>query len=250
MQFPDDIFESLPRWNDTRKVSVRKVMKIFGPLSGVAISLAEIVDNKKWKSAWLVINPEVHNWYTIERYYWKSSGKAKAIPFEEKKVEGYWLKNGLYHIYLEDKEILRSPTAWLNDRIMDAAQKLICKELGADDDYQSVLNVQRRGDTPCRAVDNDHIQLLHDGSGHWLLTFCSNGRVQICDSLKTSLSRVNRKCVYALYKNCSEKFIVSFLPVQKQSDGYNCGPFAIAYAAEILDGRSPIEANFDTKRMR
>ena len=134
MQFPDDIFESLPRWYDTRKVSVRKVMKIFGPLSGVAISLAKIVDNKKWKSAWLVINPEVHNWYTIERYYWKSSGKAKAIPFEEKKVEGYWLKNGLYHLYLQDKEILRSPTAWLNDRIMDAAQKLICKELGADDD--------------------------------------------------------------------------------------------------------------------
>ena len=98
---------------------------------------------------------------------------------------------------------------------MDAAQKLMCKELGADDDYQSVLNVQRRGATPYRAVNNDHIQLLHDGSGHWLLTFCSNGRIQICDSLKTSLSRVNRKYVYALYKNCSEEFIVSFSSCSK-----------------------------------
>ena len=65
-----------------------------------------------------------------------------------------------------------------------------------------------------------------------------------------SLSRVNRKCVHALYENCVKEFIVSFLPVQKQNDGYNCGPFAIAFAAEILDGKTPMEARFDVERMR
>ena len=135
---------------------------------------------------------------------------------------------------------------------MDAVQKLICEALG-DCDYQSVLNVQKRGNAPYRSVSNEHIQLLHDGSSHWILTFCSNGRVQTCDSLKTSLSRVNEKCVHALYKNFvndSGKLIVSFLPVQKQPDGYNCGPFAIAFAAEILDGKSPMEAHFDVTKMR
>ena len=43
---------------------------------------------------------------------------------------------------------------------------------------------------------------------------------------------------------------MSFLPVQKQSDGFNCGPFAIAYAAEILNGKSPIEAQFDAAKKR
>ena len=43
---------------------------------------------------------------------------------------------------------------------------------------------------------------------------------------------------------------VTFLPVQKQPDGYNCGPFAIAYGAEILDGKSPMEAQFDVSKMR
>ena len=47
---------------------------------------------------------------------------------------------------------------------MDSAQKLLCEELGADDDYQSVLNVQKRRGAPYRAVKNEHIQLLHDGS--------------------------------------------------------------------------------------
>ena len=37
--------------------------------------------------------------------------------------------------------MLRPPTTWF---IIYAAQKLICKKLGIDDDYQSVLNVQKR----------------------------------------------------------------------------------------------------------
>ena len=44
--------------------------------------------------------------------------------------------------------------------------------------------------------------------------------------------------------------LVSFLPVEKQADGYNCGPFAVAFAAEILGGKSPIEARFDVKKTR
>ena len=192
-------------------MSVRKILKTFDPNSGVATSLAEIVNNKKWRSAWIVINHDKYSWYIIERYYWKLN--EKAILYEEKKDKLYWLKNNLYHLLFEGEEILCSPTAWLNDRIMDAAQKLICKKLGADDDYQSVLNVQKHRAAPYPAVKNEHIQLLHDAYGHWLLTFCSNGRIQVCDSLKTSLSLVNRNCVHALYKTCVKKFIVSFLYV-------------------------------------
>ena len=94
---------------------------------------------------------------------------------------------------MEGEEIVRSPTAWLNYRIMDTAQKSVYKKLGADNDYQSVVNVQKYQGAPYRAVKNEHIQLMYDDSGHWQLAFCSNERIQNCDSLKTSLSRVNRK---------------------------------------------------------
>ena len=47
-----------------------------------------------------------------------------------------------------------------------------------------------------------------------------------------------------------EKVKPTFLSVHKQTDGFNCGPFAIAYAAEILDGKSPMEAIFDVQKMR
>ena len=103
----------------------------------------------------------------------------KAILSEEKKDKLYWSKNDLYDLHFEEEEIPRSPNAWLNDRIMDATKRLICKKLGAHDDYESVLNVQKRRGAPYRAVKNEHIQLLHDDSGHWQLTFCSNGRIHI-----------------------------------------------------------------------
>ena len=56
MKFPDSVFGSLPRFHVKIKVSIRKIMKTFGPNSGVATSLAEILDDNKWRSAWVVIN--------------------------------------------------------------------------------------------------------------------------------------------------------------------------------------------------
>ena len=136
---------------------------------------------------------------------------------------------------------------------MDAAQKLICITLGEEDNYQSVLNSQKNEAIPYNPVYNDHIQLLHDGGSHWFLSFCSSGRVQICDSLKSTLNRSSMKSVYSLYKHVVgefEKVKPTFLPVHKQTDGFNCSSFAIAYATEILHGTSPMEAIFDVKKMR
>ena len=67
MKFPDSVFYDPPRFQDKIKASVRKIMKTFGPNSGVATNLAEIADDKKWRSAWVAINPRKHSWYIIER---------------------------------------------------------------------------------------------------------------------------------------------------------------------------------------
>ena len=46
------------------------------------------------------------------------------------------------------------------------------------------------------------------------------------------------------------KIPVTFLKVQKPSDGYNCGLFAIAFAAELSNGTSPMDACFDIRKIR
>ena len=46
------------------------------------------------------------------------------------------------------------------------------------------------------------------------------------------------------------KLNVALLPVQRQSEGNNCGLFAIAFAADIMYGLSPMESFYDTAQMR
>ena len=81
-------------------------------------------------------------------------------------TEEPWLRNDMYILKKEDQHLLLSKDAWLNDRIMDAAQKLICKETGIDESYQPVLNSEKKTIDPFHPVSQEHVQLLHDGANH------------------------------------------------------------------------------------
>ena len=137
--------------------------------------------------------PDKCSWYTIQRICWRNTLKEKKDSFVNNNLEtdsnqrdGFWLRNDNFYLKVEDKNILLSSNAWLNDQIRDASQILICKALGTQD-YQSALNCQKRV-KPYRAVTGEYIQLLHNGINHWFLSFCSNSRVQICDSLNSTLT--------------------------------------------------------------
>ena len=156
-------------------------------------------------------------------------------------VTSSWLKNELYELTDAHREILESKDGWLNDNLMDAVQQLICKTLGSLETYQSVLNCQKKESTYF-PVSGDHIQLLHNGSCHWLLVFTSSDRVQVCDSLRTNLTSISKKCLKSLFHPLVKngKFEVTFLPVDKQTHGSNYGLFALGYASILFDGKSPL----------
>ena len=121
-------------------------------------------------------------------------------------------KNESYHLTNQDKEILPSQDKWPNDNIMDAAQKLVCFKLP-----KSVSFFPDQG---------EHIQFIHDGNNHWTMTCGSNGRVPVCDNLRSRLSYVTNRCIQELCQT-------SLLPFQKQRNGWNCGLFSIAFTVEI-----------------
>ena len=259
INFPQNVFQNLPRQANKIQVSVKKLSKFFGSCSGVIECVSKAIGQKLWRSAWLLTAKRKHNWFIIERAFWKQRQNIQSVNLLQQSdiigevTEEPWLRNEMYILKKEDQHLLVSKDAWLNDRIMDAAQKFICKEIGTDESCQSVLNSEKKNIDPFHPVSQEHVQLLHDGANHWFLSFCSNGRVQVCDSLRSSLTRSSRKSIRSLYKhyvvNGGEQ-IVTFLPIQKEPDGHNCGPFVITYAAKILDGPSPSEAVFDVNKMR
>ena len=249
LDFYSDFLEKLPFYGNKVKVSVIKLSRHFGSGSGAIDDICKAHTHKNWKSALLILEKQKHSWFLIDRVFWRKSFlKTSQLPETE---TNEWLRNRLYILKQKDKDILISKDSWMNDNIMDAAQKLICQEIGTPLTFQTVLISQKKDVEPYEAVNQEHIQLLHYGRNHWILSFCSNGRVQVCDSLNKFLTRSSRKAIKSLYKNFfTGTEIISFIEVQKQPDAYNCGLFAIAYAAELLDGKSPSNAVFAVDRMR
>ena len=119
----------------------------------------------------------------------------------EKASSAIWLKNEMYELKELDGDILSSASSLLNNNLTDAGQKLICTILDSLDSYPSVLNCQKKKSTYL-PVSGDHIQLLLDGSCHCFLSFSSSGRVQLCDSLRTNLISVSKRCLN-LFNSCS-----------------------------------------------
>ena len=64
--------------NGKIKVSARMIVEIFDQSSGIALEMAEIIRNKKWRSAWLILHACFQKcWFNVDRVYWKT---PKSVP--------------------------------------------------------------------------------------------------------------------------------------------------------------------------
>ena len=170
-----------------RSYSVRKITSTFGLSSGVAQQNSEHV-GKKWKSDWLILSSGKYSWFTIGRIYWKRNQTAIEVSDNPR----VWLKTDNYILTVKEKKILLSDTEWLNDNIMDATQKLICKALGRLESCQSVLNCQKRG-TLFFSISEEHIKRMHNGAKHWFISLALTIVVKyaiVCIRIWPRLSKV------------------------------------------------------------
>ena len=132
---------------------------------------------------------------------------------------------------------------------MYSAQILLSRKFGTVN--QSILYCRKPENF--QPVQGEYLQLMHDGKDHWVLVFCSQHRVQVCDSLRKRLNAGMKRCIKALFSFTLQpdgSMPVTLLTVAKQSDFDSCGLYAIAYAADIIAGISPVTSKYDESAMR
>lgn len=149
-----------------------------------------------------------------------------------------------------EKNILQSSTDWLNDRIINAAQKLLRKVNPCMPGLQDVVC----GRTMSFDVEpGEFLQILHDKHGHWL-TISTVGlahpEVMIFDSLYPSISTSVKMQIACLLYTKKPQIKLLFKDVQIQSGGSDCGLFSIAFATAITFGKQPEELVFTQSEMR
>ena len=154
----------------------------------------------------------------------------------------------LANLTFSDFDIINDPNGWLDCSIQQAQVLLQQHNPLIDGLQRPTLGRVRNFDI----ASGEFIQILHTGSDHWLCISsigCSPGVVHLFDSFYNDviLTEVEEQTQDLLG---SKQVDLVYVPVQQQTNGSDCGVFAIAFATCLAFGENPAHMTFDVPKMR
>lgn len=138
-----------------------------------------------------------------------------------------------------DFDIINDPNGWLDCSIIQQAQVLLQQHNPLIDGLQwPTLGRVRNFDI----ASGEFIQILHTGTDHWLCISsigCSPGVVHLFDSFYNDviLTEVEEQTQDLLG---GKQVHLVYVPVRQQTNGSDCGVFAIAFATCLAFGENPL----------
>ena len=164
--------------------------------------------------------------------------------------QGNQNKTGVLATLTQDHfDLIRNPHGWLDCDIIQQAHILIHNEnLNIEGFQRPTLGPVRNFDI----VSGEVVQILHTGNSHWVCVSsigCTPGHVKLYDSF---YSDAISQEIELQTNDLLGGRLLSLVPasVQQQSNGSDCGIFAIAFAACLVFGIDPSHVNFDVPNMR
>ena len=162
---------------------------------------------------------------------------ANVITIENEDKEDLKITLGLP---MKIEKIFQDPTEWLDDRIMNHAQELIKRKYKDTDGFQDP--VLRHLAT----VDGNFAHVLLVNNGHWICVARNkNNEVSVYDSMGGNLSKDTVHVIARMVECEDEELVVKLMPVQHQTNGNNCGLFALAFTTDFAEGIDPSKLYYD-----
>ena len=162
-----------------------------------------------------------------------------------------WLKNELYMLNDEERETIESPSGWLNDNIISAAQMLLLQQFPLMSGLQPPTLAQAMA---FQVHMGEFVQILCVGGCHWCTISnvgCDDGFVNVYDSMYCSVSSTTINVIIAsLLFTSSPKPVIRMMDVGRQTNGSDCGVLSIAFAYDICSGNNPCKAKYNHKSIR
>jgi hypothetical protein len=147
--------------------------------------------------------------------------------------------------------VLSSPTAWLDDGIIDHAQAMLRQQFPTVSGLFATGSITLLGSPP--ELNTKFVQILHLGGNHWVTASnigCPKNSVNIFDSLSPQNNHTLSAQVASFLK-CKDSSIRMVWPHFQRQSGYDdCGLFAIASAYELCRGEDPTLLKFQQVQMR
>lgn len=164
---------------------------------------------------------------------------------------GEYSKRKKRNVSVEDTLLLRNYNSMLTDNLISIAQNILhaqFPDIGGLEDTTLGPYLQfsiQRG---------TFVQILHTGSLHWICTSnigCREGYFTIYDSLYCgNIPSHVVKQICSIVHYMGRELCIRVAAVQQQTNGTNCGLFAIANATSLLHGIDPETVTFDEYQTR
>ena len=154
------------------------------------------------------------------------------------------------NLTLQEKDLdrLQSPTSWLTDNHMNAANQIFKSDYPHVDGLQDTLLQQNLSwDVP----KGEFIQFLHVKGSHWItitnIYVTSSGNsstnsVYVRDFLFQQMDETTKKLIGQYHQG--DKVKIYIMNVQQQPNGSDCGAYAVAFAKAILTEKDPTQLEF------
>lgn len=153
--------------------------------------------------------------------------------------------------YLEesDYQIILDPFGWINCDIIHRAQVLLHEANPFIEGFQRPTLGRIRN---FNVVSSEFIQLLLTGNDHWVCISsigCLAGHVNLYDSFYHDI--ISQEVEEQTNDLLGGSLVaLNVVPVQQQTNGSDCGVFAIAFATCLTLERDPSQISFDIHGMR
>ena len=161
-----------------------------------------------------------------------------------------WVRNVLYTLTHDDRKMVVSPTGWLTDSVVTAAQMLILQH------FPSMSGLQPptlQAVSAFQVHSGEFVQIVNIRNKHWCVVStvgCDNGVINVYDSLYSSVSTKTVHLIASMICSSSSNLVVRLMDVEKQSNGSDCGILVIAYVFDICSGFNPCEVRFNHRIIR
>ena len=161
-----------------------------------------------------------------------------------------WLSNELYSLTLSNKEEVLSPSGWLSDSIIEAAQLLILQQYPYMSGLQTPLLQQNLS---FQVHKRPFVQIICVRNSHWVTVSnvgCTEGQVNVYDSMYSSVPKTTIQIIASLLFTSGPQLEIRMMDVRRQPNSSDCGILAIAFAYDICSGADPCKVKFDHKSTR
>ena len=164
-------------------------------------------------------------------------------------------KQKLFHnLNVNDRKLLQKKTGWLNDTIIDSAMNLLQYQFPDLEGFQSCTQAVQLDFKRHQKLFIQIINRSPDTKGtHWLTVSninCMEEEVSIYDSAFDDLPHNEQLVVASLVKTEKEILKVKFSNVHMQTNGNDCGLYAIANATALAFGRDPSKEQYIPSKLR